>query len=315
MMVKDTISISVTSGTGAPADNAEVGFDGEVIGTTNSTGKLDYMLTRAGQHNITATKLGYEKATKTVQIAEYVDNRLNFEMPEIVDQYIPVSIKIKVSGTGSYISGANITLDGASIGATDLSGAFPYTFTSSGKHNLAASKAGYISVQREIDIRMPFTEFKALDINFRPDVVAKGQNVYVWANITNSGTKEGTLPVALIINETVVENRNVTLAPGKNGAVNFSQKIELQPGNYTVEILGQKTTMPVKEEPLNLFLVAGGITILGAVVILFITSQNIISVEALKAKLNMGPMTNKAVINTDAFDRVINDVMSKFKKK
>ncbi len=315
MMVKDTITIGVTSGAGTPEGNAEVSFDGEVIGTTNSTGKLDYLLTRAGQHNLTATKLGFEKATKTVQISEYVDNRLSFELPEFIDQYIPVSIKVKVSGTGNVTSGVNVTFDGKSIGKTDSNGILTYTFTESGTHNLAASKPGYIEVQREINIRLPFIEFKALDINFRPDIVARGQNVYVWANITNSGTKEGMLPVALIINSTVVENSNVTLAPGKQGEVNFSHKIDLLPGNYTVEILGQKTTMPVKEEPLNLFLVAGIITILGAVSIFFMTSKDIISIEALKAKLNMAPPTNRPVINTDAINRAINDIVSKFKKK
>jgi S-layer protein (TIGR01567 family) len=315
MMVKDVISISITSGSGTPQDNAEVSFDGDVIGTTNSTGILEYALTKAGQYNFTATKLGYESAIKSVKIDPYVDNRLNFELPEIIDQYIPVSIMVKVSGTGNATSGADITLDGTSIGTTDSSGTLTYTFTSSGTHNLAASKTGFISVQREVNVRMPFTEFKALDINFMPEVVSKGQKVYVWANITNSGTKEGTLPVALMINDTVVENSNITLAPGINGEVNFSHKVELPPGNYTVKILGQKTTMPVKEEPLNLFLIAGVITVIGAIAILFMTSKEIISIEAFKAKLNMGPATNKPVFNTEAIDRAIKDLMSKFKKK
>lgn len=315
MMVKDVISISVTSGAGAIADNAEVSFDGQVIGTTNSTGKLDYMLTKAGTHNFTATKLGFEAATKTVKIDEYVDNRLSFELPEFIDQYIPVTIKVKVSSSGNVTSEANVTFDGKSIGKTDSNGILNYTFTESGTHNLAASKPGYIEVQREISIRLPFTEFKALDINFRPDIVNKGQNVYVWANITNTGTKEGMLPVALIINSTVVENTNVTLGPGKQGEVNFTHRIELPPGNYTVEVLGQETTMPVKEEPLNLFLIAGIITIIGAVSIFIMTSKEILSIEALKAKLNMGPATNRPVIDTDAINRAINNIMSKFKKK
>ncbi len=297
MMVKDTISISVTSGTGTSQDNAEVSFDGVVIGITNSTGRINYTLTKAGQHNFTATKLGYEKAIKAVQIAEYVDNRLSLVLPEFIDQFIPVPVKVIVSGSGNAITGANITLDGTGIGTTDSSGILTYTFTASGKHNLAASRNGYISVQREIEVRMPFTEFKALDINFRPDVVSKGQNVYVWSNITNSGTKEGTLPVALIINDTVVENKNVTLAPGKNGEVNFSHKIELPPGNYSVEILGKKTTMPVRDEPLNLFLVAGVITGLGALTVYFLTSKNLMSVEAIKSKMNMETV-NQVVAKT-----------------
>ncbi|MBU3966657.1 MAG: hypothetical protein KKG76_04665 [Euryarchaeota archaeon] len=310
MMVKDTITISVTSGTGTAQDNAEVSFDGVVIGTTNSTGKLDHMLTRAGQHNFTATKLGYEKAIKTVQIAEYVDNRLSLVLPEFIDQYVPVSIKVIVSGSGNAITVANITLDGTSIGTTDSSGVLTYTFTNSGKHNLAATRSGYISVQREIEVRMPFTEFTALDINFRPDVVSKGQKVYVWSNITNSGTKEGTLPVALMINDTVVENSNVTLAAGQSGEVNFSHKIELPTGNYSMEILGQKTTLPVKDEPLNLFLVVGVITGLGALTVYFLTSKNLMSVEAIKSKMNMETV-NQAVAKTKSS---LESLTSKFMK-
>jgi len=46
-MVRDTMTISVTDGTGASIDNAEVSFDANVIGNTNSTGKLTIYSRRA----------------------------------------------------------------------------------------------------------------------------------------------------------------------------------------------------------------------------------------------------------------------------
>ncbi len=312
-MARDTITITVTAGTGTPIENAEVSFDGTVIGNTNSSGKLDYLLTRSGQHTITATKLGYDTATKTIQVSEYRDIALRFELPVIIDQGIPVTIK--VISNGSVISGANITFDGKAIGLTNSEGILKYTFDVSGTHNLGASKTGYISVVREISIRMPFIEFKALDLNITPAVVFTNQKYVVRANISNVGTKGGMLQVGLVVNDTVIDNKNVTLDPGATQEINFTQKMTLPPGNYTVEIQGQKTTMPVKEEPLNLFLIAGIITIIGAVSIFVLTSKEILSIEALKAKLNMAPPTNRPVINTDAINRAINDIMSKFKKK
>ena len=94
---------------------------------------------------------------------------------------------------------------------------------------------------------MPFTEFKALDINITPDVVTTSKNIVVRSNITNTGTKSGTLPVVLIINSTEMDNLSVTLAPGETKEVNFTHKITLLPGNYTVEIFGQKALVDVRE--------------------------------------------------------------------
>jgi PEGA domain len=312
-MARDTITITVTAGAGTIIENAEVSFDGAVIGNTNSSGKLDYLLTKAGQHTITATKLGYDTATRTIQVSEYKDIALRFELPVIIDQGIPVTIK--VISNGSAISGANITFDGKPIGITSSDGTLKYTFDVSGTHNLGALKKGYLSVVREISIRMPFTEFKALDLDIKPAVIFTNQNYVVRANISNVGTKGGTLQVGLSVNDTVIQNKNVTLDPGAKQEINFTQKMTLPPGNYTVAILDQKATIPVKEEPLNLFLIAGIITIIGAVSIFVLTSKEILSIEALKAKLNMGPATNRPVINTEPINRAIQDIMSKFKKK
>ncbi len=284
-MVRDSITISVSAGGGTPIDNAEVSFDGNVIGTTNSTGKVDYVLTRSGQHTITATKLGYEKAIKTIQVSEYRDIALKFELPAFLDQGIPAAIKVISNGTA--ISGANVTFDGKSIGLTGSDGILTYTFDVSGTHNLGASKAGYISVIREITVRMPFTEFKALDINFTPPVVFTNQKYFVWANISNVGTKNGTLPVGLVVNDTVVDTRNVTLAPGAKQEINFTRKMTLPAGNYSVEILGQKKIMEVKEEPFNIFLLAGIVTALGAgVIYLSTTVKGKATLDMLTAKFN-----------------------------
>ena len=285
-MVRDTITITVTDGTGARIENAEVSFDGNVVGNTNSTGNLDYFLTKSGQHTITATRLGYDTATITIQVSEYRDTTLKFELPTILDQGIPVAIKVISNGTA--ISGANITFDGKSIGLTVNDGILTYTFDVSGAHNLGVSKTGYITTLREISIRMPFTEFRALDIDFTPAVVFKNQKYVVRANISNTGTKGGMLPVGLLVNDSVVDSQNVTLAPGKTQEINFTQKMILPPGNYSIEILDQKKIMEVKNEPFNIFLVGGIVTALGAVLIYLLTAKNNLSIKEIRRKLKFG---------------------------
>lgn len=280
-MVRDTITITITAG-GSPVPGAAVSFDNTEVGMTNSTGKLDYTLTRSGVHNITATKLGYEKATKTIQVAEFVDNRLSIEVPAIIDQGFPVSIKVVANGTA--VDGATVTFDNAAIGTTDARGILNYTFTVGGTHNLGASKEKYISVVREINIRMPFSEYKALDLSIMPGVVFTNEEAVIRSNITNAGTKADEKPVELVLNGTVVENRTVALAPGETKEINFTRK-EALPGNYTVEILGQKGLLEVGEEPLNLLLIGGIATGFGAIIIYLLTSKSKISLEAVRRLL------------------------------
>ncbi|MDP3106039.1 MAG: hypothetical protein Q8M95_15710, partial [Candidatus Methanoperedens sp.] len=248
-------------------------------------------ITMKGTYNITATKLGYEKASRSIEIAEYIDYRLSIDAPAKANQFETLTILVKYNTTA--ISGAIVKYDDDTIGTTDSNGALNYTPQTSGMHKISASKSGYITVIRDIEVIAPFSEYKALDINITPAFVFPGQKVVIRSNITNVGTKADTLPVDLIINGSVVDNRSVALDPHETKEINFTGNLkewvldDVKPGNYTVEILGQKTTMPVKDEPLNLFLVAGVITGLGALTVYFLTSKNLMSVEAIKSKMNM----------------------------
>ncbi len=288
--VRDTIIITITAG-GTPVPGASVSFDNNDIGTTNSTGKLNYTLTRSGVHNITATKLGYEKAVKTIQVSEWVDNRLSIEVPAIIDQGAAVSIKVTSNGTA--VAGASVTFDNSGIGTTDAGGILNYTFNVGGTHNLGASKDKYVSVAREINIRLPFSEYKALDLSIVPASVFTNEQSLIRSNITNDGTKADTRDVELILNGSVVDNRSVALAPGEIKEINFTRQ-EALPGNYTVEILGQKGLLEVKEEPLNFLLIGGIATGLGAIIIYLLTAKSKISLELLRQKL-MGKFGKKAV--------------------
>ncbi|MFU8767958.1 MAG: S-layer protein domain-containing protein, partial [Candidatus Methanoperedens sp.] len=287
---RDTITITVTAG-GTAVDGAEVSFSNTVIGETDSAGRINYTLTSSGSHNITATKLGYQSATKSIMVEEYVDIQLKFDLPAIIDQNIPVTIKVTAGEI--VIEGANITLNGVEIGETDIRGELIYTFDISGTHNLGASKTDYISVLREINIRMPFSEYRALDINLSPPVIFEGGETLIRANITNIGTIGEDRQVELIINSTVVDNKSLFLEPGEVKEINFTHKVELPEGNYTVEILGQRDVLRVDKKETSLLLIGGILTGIGAILIYLFTSKKLTLVMVKEYIANLNAETIK----------------------
>ncbi len=293
VMAGDNITIMVKAG-GSPVDNASISLDSD-IGNTNKNGILNYTLpkTLQGKYNITATKLGYQKQVKPIEIEKYIDLRLSLDVPAKAPQFDPLTIKVTYNNSAT--SGASVNFDNQSIGTTDSNGILTYAPQVSGTHTITASKSGYITVTRDIELIVPYSEFKALDINITPSVATPGMDLLIKANITNSGTKGDTLPVDLIINGTAVKNTSLSLDRGATKEINFTGNLkrwmpeEVKPGNYTVEILGQTQLLEVKEEPLSWVLIGGIVVIVTAIaggVIYVLTSKNMLNIEALKSKFS-----------------------------
>jgi hypothetical protein len=160
------------------------------------------------------------------------------------------------------------------IGTTDDGGNLSYTFNDNGTHTLSASKEGYIGVSRDIDVRAPFSDFKAQDINVTPSIISIGDNFVIRSNITNVGTKVDTRSIDLIINSTAVSNVSITLGPKETKEINFTQRMSLPEGNYTVEILEQKELIDVKKKPTSILSITAVIaTIIGAIAIYIGTTK------------------------------------------
>jgi S-layer protein (TIGR01567 family) len=239
----DVIRVRVTAG-GNTVEGATVTI-GADSGRSDMNGILNYILPRTlkGISNITASKLGYEKAVKSMEVQGYIENMLSIDTPVNANQFETITILVTYNGTP--VDRANITFDNMTIGLTGSNGALNYMPEKSGTHTISASKSGYITAARDIRVRIPFSEFEAMDINITPDPVSTGKMIFVRSNITNTGTKKDTLPVALIINNTEVDNRSVTLAPGEINMIEFTHKVSLPAGNYTIEILRQKRSIQV----------------------------------------------------------------------
>jgi S-layer protein (TIGR01567 family) len=272
----DTITMNITAG-GVPIGGVSISIDPEIgsIGNnTNNDGIVNYTLPikSKGIYNITAAKVGYQNANATIDVEKYIAGKLDINIPLIIDQFDMVPIQITSNNTN--ISEATVTYDNNTIGTTDSNGILNYTFGSNGTHTISASKDYYISASRDANIREPYSEFKSQDINITPSSVYTGDDIIVISNITNIGTKGDTKIIDLIINGSVVNNQSVTIGKKEIKEINFTYKVSLPQGNYTVEIMGQKELMEVKKGTYNIILIAAIITIIGAIIIYLITSRN-----------------------------------------
>lgn len=267
----DEIRIKVTAG-GQPVEAVFITINSD-MGQTDINGLLNLSLKKTmkgGTYNISATKLGYQRASKEMVIQEYIEDRLSIEAPEKGNQY--GNLTIKVLNKDQPVAGATVSYDDTVIGTTDAAGIITYTPQNSGIHTIYASKSGFATAARDIEVRVPYAEFKAVDISVN-DVIVSNEKVEVKTNITNIGTKGDTLPVGLIINSTEIVSMPVKIAAGEVKQVTFTKEVNLPPGNYTIEVLGQKKVVQVKEAPFNVFLVLVVIIVIGAVVIFLLTSK------------------------------------------
>jgi len=274
----DTIRIRVTAG-GSAVEGVSIDIEpgiGLIDNRTDRNGDINYTLPRTlnGTYNMTATKIGYQKATRSIEVQAFIENRLSIDAPSRANQFEAITILVTFNGTA--VSGADVTYDNVTIGVTGSDGTVNYTPETSGLRTISASKTGFITASRDMEVRMPFSEFRALDINITPAVVFTDGTTVIRSNVTNAGTKNDTLPVVLIINSTEVDSMSVTLAPNEVKEISFTHEVTLPAGNYTVEVLGQKGTLEVKEAPVNVFLIVGIIIIMiaaGAVIIYFLTAK------------------------------------------
>ncbi len=276
----ESIKVKVTAG-GKPVEVAFISINSD-MGQTDIDGVLNISLKKTmkgGTYNITATKLGYQRASKELVVQSYVENRLSIDAPAKGNQF--GNITIRVLNKDVPVSAAAVSFDNKAIGLTDASGSLKYMLEDSGIHTIYATKSGFATAARDIEVRVPFAEFNALDIRVN-DVIFTNEQVEFRTNITNTGTKASTLPVGLIINNTEVATMPVTVAPGEIKDVTFRQEVKLPPGNYTIEVLGQKKVVEVKEAPFNVFLALGVIIVIGAVVIYFLTAKGKLSLGAVK---------------------------------
>jgi S-layer protein (TIGR01567 family) len=271
----DTINISITASE-VPIEGVAITIEPESGLTskntdTNGTVNFTFPKRSKGIYRVTATKLGYESTNKTIDIRQYIEGVLSISIPEIIDQFDTVSIQ--TVSNSAIVSDAEIKYDNVTIGSTDKNGNLSYTFNDNGSHTITASKDNYVTVSRDIDVRAPYSEFRAKDINIAPNKTFSGEEIVIRSNITNVGTKGDTAYIDLIINGSIIDNRSISLAPKEMKEINFTHKVSLPQGNYTVEILDQEESIEVQKSSMNVFFIVALATMIGMVTVYMVTTK------------------------------------------
>jgi S-layer protein (TIGR01567 family) len=273
----DTININVTAG-GIPIEDASIAISPETgveanNTDVNGTSSFTFPTRSKGIYTVTVSKTGYESTNKTIDIQQFIEGTLSINVPAVIDQFQRIPIHVTANNTA--VNDTNVTYDNVTIGSTDDNGNLSYTFNDNGTHTLTATKDGYVGVSLDVNIRAPFSDFKVIDINITPSSIFTGEDITIRSNVTNDGTKEDTKSIDLIINSTPVSNISVALGPKETKEINFTQRISLPEGNYTVEILGQKGLVYVqKKSSNNLYITAIIATIIGIIAIYIGTSKD-----------------------------------------
>ena len=89
-------------------------------------------------------------------------------------------------------------------------------------------------------------EFKIVNFDLAPNPAKVGEQVTGTATIENVGEATGTYKANLLVDGEVIWTTEVTLAGGTTEAVSFSEYTD-HPGNFNIEIDGQKVTLRVVE--------------------------------------------------------------------
>lgn len=90
--------------------------------------------------------------------------------------------------------------------------------------------------------------FKVSQLTISPRKVKVGEKVNILAVVRNVGNAEGTYSVTLKVNGTLVDRKNVTLAPGRSTLANFTV-VEDKPGIHIVELDGLAGEFRVLKPP------------------------------------------------------------------
>ncbi|MDK2948064.1 MAG: hypothetical protein PWQ63_1224, partial [Methanolobus sp.] len=282
----ESISITVTS-RGASISDATVKVDGSSIGNTGDDGTLDYTPSSTGTLDITTEKDGYTSGSTQLEVISKDDEtrKMSIEVsPSEVYEGNTMTIYVLKAIGGDAISGAEITLDGKSIGTTGSDGTISYTATEPGAHKLVATKSGMSDAELDLKVNELAAKFEFSNLAITPLEIKQGQDATISVDVANTGTAAGDYTVDLKINDVVVDSQLVSLSVGNSTTIQFKHK-EDEIGTYTVKVGGLTTTYEVFEKSGTILYVLGaiGLAAIGGIAYLFTAGGWTVEIAQAKA--------------------------------
>jgi hypothetical protein len=167
--------------------NTDIYLDGNLIGQTDSSGKLTTQVTEGTSYLLNAEKSGYEPKFETVNAGydAYRDVMIYLNYAKI-----PVTIKVE-DETGKAVSNALVFLDDKFVDATDVDGLITADANKNTDMMLKVSKDGYYEENALIHIESyPSTEYMELKVEDKTTpniIIGKVQYIGDDDNILEDG--------------------------------------------------------------------------------------------------------------------------------
>lgn len=235
----DVVTITIED-RGVTIEGVTVTINGSTVGTTNSSGQVNYTTSSVGTFRVNAEKSGYTAGNASLTVNEKLINMTVRVSPETVYFGTVGTIKATDSLNGSAIGDATVYISGESVGRTNSSGELNYTFNKTGNVTIDVVKDKYNNGTTSINVSQEVA-FAYSNFALKPDSPSAKKAIKLTFDVTNNGIKDGSHDLSLILKDSsgnVVDQDNSTVSAnmGKSKSVSLSVKAP-EEGTYTLTLV------------------------------------------------------------------------------
>jgi len=236
--VGSRVSITVMD-RGTTLEGVVVSANGSTIGTTNSSGMVEYTTNSVGTIKISAEKSGYVNGSASLTVKEKALNMAISVSPETMYYGTSGTIRVTDSLNGSAVPDVSILVGNASAGTTNSNGELTYTFNTTGNVTVQGSKNGYINATRSVSVTQRDT-FNYSNFVMKPDAPAANANTKLSFDATNIGVSDGSHTLRLTVTDSsgsviAEDSQTVSVEVGKTKTVTLSFKAPAE-GTYRLTL-------------------------------------------------------------------------------
>lgn len=236
--VGDVVRITVND-RGTTIEGVTVYVNGSNIGTTNSSGQINFTTNATGTYRVVAEKSGFVNGTASLTVQERLTNMTVRVSPETIYFGTTGTIRATDSLNGSAIADATVYISGENVGRTNASGEFNYTFNNTGSVTVNVVKQSYNNGTTTVNVSQEVA-FAYSNFTMRPEEPSARSNIRLSFDVVNNGIRNGSHDLSLILtdsNGTVVDqaNSSVSVNTGQTRSVSLSVKAPEQ-GTYNLTL-------------------------------------------------------------------------------
>ncbi|MDD3043605.1 MAG: S-layer protein domain-containing protein [Methanosarcinaceae archaeon] len=238
-----SFKIKVTAEDGSVED-VTLKLDGELIGNTNADGILSFTPETRGTFKLSAEKEDYSGASKSIEVLDPKESLSISVSPNEVYEGDTVSIEVVKAIGGEPVEGAEVTLDGDSIGRTGTDGKLSSTLTKTGNVQISATGDGFESKSISLHVGALEAKFVFSELVINPTEAKTGKDATISVKATNTGNAAGEYNAELLVNGNVKDSRTISLEPSENKTIEFTHA-EAEEGSYKVQVGDQTASYEV----------------------------------------------------------------------